>query len=116
MLAETDVESTVITKHNNPLEQITIASNFLSSIDSTFPYPTNDYGKRFVSKIELDYHPSYIREIGGVWLLVAGRDHFAEIYSQGTMRRANVLKFEGRVTCVACSVEYCFVGLTNREI
>lgn len=114
MLAETDAESIVL--QNNPLQQIIIPSHFLSSIDSSFPHPSNDYNKRFQFKIELDYHPSYIKEIGGVWLLFAGRDPFAEIYSQGTLRRSTVLRFEGRLSCVSVSSEYCFIGLTNREI
>ena len=79
MLAETDTDSMVLQK--NPLHQVTIPSHFLSSIDSSFPHPSDDYGKRFQFKIELDYHPSYIKEIGGVWLIVAGRDPFAEVYS-----------------------------------
>ena len=79
MLAETDADSMVLQK--NLLHQVTIPSHFLSSIDSSFPHPSDDYGKRFQFKIELDYHPSYIKEIGGVWLIVAGRDPFAEVYS-----------------------------------
>ena len=51
-----------------------------------------------------------------MWLLVAGRDRFAEVYSQSTLRRATGLKLDGRVICAACSLKFCFIGLSTREI
>jgi len=78
MNAETDTDSIVMTKPNSIIK---LPQHFLASIDSSYPYPSTDYGKRFTSKIDLDYRPSFVKDIGGVWLLVAGRDSFAEIYS-----------------------------------
>ena len=42
-------------------------------------------------RIEFDYKPTYIKNISVIWLLVAGRGSFAEIYSAITMRRATIL-------------------------
>ena len=44
MNAETDADSIVNTK---PTSIVKLPSNFLASVDSSFPYPTADYKQRF---------------------------------------------------------------------
>ena len=44
--------------------------------------------KNLNARVEFEYKPSYIKQISCLWLLVAGRDPFAEIYSAHTLRRA----------------------------
>ena len=47
---------------------------------------------KFNAFVEFEYKPTFLKQISGLWLLVAGRDPFAEIYSAHTMRRAKVLQ------------------------
>jgi hypothetical protein len=44
MNAETDADSIVMSKPNSIVK---LPQHFLASIDSSYPYPSNDYGKRF---------------------------------------------------------------------
>ena len=46
---------------------------------------------KFNSVVEFNYKPTFIKTISGLWLLVAGREPFAELYSVHTMRRARVI-------------------------
>lgn len=43
---------------------------------------------KFNTHVEFEYKPTYMKQISGLWLLVAGREHIAEIFSAATMRRA----------------------------
>ena len=46
---------------------------------------------KYNAYVEFEYKPTFLKQISGLWLLVAGRDPFAELYSAHTMRRAKVL-------------------------
>ena len=52
---------------------------------SQIPTFTNDDSanqkNKYISRIQFEYKPTYIRQISGLWLLVAGRDPFIEVYS-----------------------------------
>lgn len=67
---------------------------------------------RFNAQTELDYKPTYIKSISGLWLLVAGKDPSCEIYSAHTLRKARTLHTEGRVLCAEGTRKYCIVGVT----
>ena len=42
----------------------------------------------FNTKIEFEYKPLFIKVISAIWLLVAGRESFVEVFSTSTLRRA----------------------------
>ena len=71
---------------------------------------------KFNAYVEFEYKPTFIKQISGLWLLVAGRDPFAELYSAHTMRRAKVLQTQGRVISAVGTKQYCVVGIANKEI
>ena len=54
---------------------------------------------KFNNVVEFEFKPTFIKTISGLWLLVAGREPFAELYSVHTLRRARVIQTEGRVLC-----------------
>ena len=71
---------------------------------------------KYNAYVEFEYKPTFLKQISGLWLLVAGRDPFAEIYSAHTMRRAKVLQTQGRVISAVGTKQYCIVGIANKEI
>jgi len=98
--AETDTDSFVVQKVEQP--PINLPHNFLTSIDSSFPFPTN-YGKNYKAQIDINYKPSLIKSIGGVYLLIGGPGRAAEVYSQSTLRRKTVLSLDGKLISTAFS-------------
>ena len=46
---------------------------------------------QFNNVVEFQFKPTFIKVISGLWLLVAGRDSFMEVYSVHTLRRACVI-------------------------
>lgn len=46
---------------------------------------------KFNNAVEFEFKPTFIKTISGLWLLVAGRQPFAEVYSVHTLRRARVI-------------------------
>ena len=71
---------------------------------------------KFNAYVEFEYKPTFLKQISGLWLLVAGKDPFAEIYSAHTMRRAKVLQTQGRVIAAEGTRQYCIVAIANKEI
>ena len=71
------------------------------------PYPT---------RIELSYKPCLIKNISGIWLLIAGQDNYAEVYSSATLRCMHTMQTEGRVVSAVGSRQFCFVGTTSKQI
>ena len=76
----------------------------------------NDPEVKYNAQVVLDYQPTFIKHISGLWLLVAGKDPFAEIYSANTMRKVKVVETPGRVISAEGNKQYCIIGNTNKEI
>ena len=71
---------------------------------------------KFNTCVEFEYKPTYIKQISGLWLLVAGREHFAEIYSAHTLRRAQVINTGARVICAEGTKQHCIIATSSKEI
>ena len=71
---------------------------------------------KFNNEVEFTFKPTFIKVISGLWLLVAGRDSFVEVYSVHTLRRACVIQTQGRVLCAEGTREYCAIGVSTREV
>ena len=60
--------------------------------------------------IILEFRPSFIRNISGVYLLVAGPDPFADIYSSVTFRHVKRIHADSRVISAVGGRHLAFVG------
>ena len=71
---------------------------------------------QFNNVVEFQFKPTFIKVISGLWLLVAGRDSFMEVYSVHTLRRACVIQTQGRVLSAEGTREYIVIGVSTREV
>lgn len=57
-----------------------------------------------------------IKDISGIWLLVAGKNDRVEIYSAATLRKYQVIITNGRAISAAGARHVCFIGLATKAI
>ena len=67
-------------------------------------------------KIIVEYKPQYIKNISGVYLLVAGNDNFADLYSQATLRMVRRIEVPSRVICAVGGRNLAFVSVVSKQI
>ena len=68
------------------------------------------------AQVEFEYKPTFLKQISGLWLIVSGKESFAEIYSAHTLRRARVIQVPGRIVSAVGTKQYCIIGLSTKEI
>ena len=91
-------------------------SNDFRSYGGQSPLPEKIDKKNFPSSIKLEFKPTFIKQLGGVWLLIANPAQDAYIYNVLTLRHTKTLETGSRVTSAASSKYLLFVGTANRQI
>lgn len=63
----------------------------VTNIKQHHPSTMNDRGAQYNSQVIVDFKPTFVKHVSGLWLLVSGKDSFVEIYSAHTLRKVKVL-------------------------